>query len=174
MESPKQDGNKDSLDVGALKKQGVIPSGEEIQAENEQVMQYVLNIDAETWIKVASWSKEYNILSAYDRDFLVKLGGLRFGKQEPTIQEAHYAYKIVRPILDVCLESYYLQDFLEGKRLEIVDMRSQGGALWVMGGAELHPVLEGAQIHGHQFIYAKDGGKASNYRPAWFWGRRMG
>jgi len=62
-------------------------------------------------------------------------------------------------------------DVVESLRLqglEVIDKRPAGGALWVVGGAEIGKLLEGLKAKGYRFSFAKSGGKATKNRPAWF------
>jgi hypothetical protein len=58
--------------------------------------------------------------------------------------------------------------YLKGKGLEVVDKREVGGALWVVGGQEIAPMLEELKAQGITFTYSQSGGRASKHRPAWF------
>lgn len=58
--------------------------------------------------------------------------------------------------------------FLQDKSLEVVDKRASGGALWVVGGAELAPLMEELKARGIVFTLAPEGGRASRHLPAWF------
>lgn len=53
-------------------------------------------------------------------------------------------------------------------RLEVLDKRTAGGALWVIGGAELSPLMEELKTQGIAFTLAPQGGRASRHRPAWY------
>ena len=62
-----------------------------------------------------------------------------------------------------------LKAFLESKKLEVIDKRSKGGALWVIGGEGIHPILNESRIkYGAIWIKSVKGGTATNYRPGWF------
>lgn len=61
-----------------------------------------------------------------------------------------------------------LVGFLKEKGLEVVDKREAGGALWVVGGQELAPVMEQLKAQGIAFTFSQNGGRASKHRPAWF------
>ncbi len=59
--------------------------------------------------------------------------------------------------------------FLKNKGLEVIDKRSKGGALWVVGGKELDPILkETRRLFGALWIYSQNGGSATGYRTSWF------
>jgi hypothetical protein len=63
-----------------------------------------------------------------------------------------------------------LAEFFEALGWRTVDKRSKSGCLWVIGDdAELAEVIAGIALsHGIIFQPAPDGGRASNYEPAWF------
>jgi len=58
--------------------------------------------------------------------------------------------------------------FLEKERLEFVDKRSNNGALWIVGGREIGPILEPFEEQGYKFCFSEKGGRASKNRSAWF------
>lgn len=52
--------------------------------------------------------------------------------------------------------------------LEVIDMRSRGGCLWVVGGPELRSAVAlGGGPH-LRFTFSPKGGKATRHRPSWF------
>ena len=55
-----------------------------------------------------------------------------------------------------------LNELVERLGLEVVDKRPRG-ALWIIGGSELR-----AQLEPLGFKFAKNGGKATDWRPAWW------
>jgi hypothetical protein len=61
-----------------------------------------------------------------------------------------------------------LMSFLQGKSLEVVDKRASGGALRVIGGDELAPLMEELKGKGIAFSLAPEGVRASRHRPAWY------
>ena len=61
-----------------------------------------------------------------------------------------------------------LMHFLQEKGLEVLDKRAAGGALWVIGGTELAPLMEELKARGIAFTLAPQGGRASRHRPAWY------
>lgn len=63
---------------------------------------------------------------------------------------------------------FNLADFLTEHRLKFKDMRSKGGALWLIGGKELTPVVVELRKKGVSFTYTANGGRATGYRPAWY------
>jgi hypothetical protein len=52
---------------------------------------------------------------------------------------------------------FSLLQFLAEKHLTIVDKRSSGGCLWVIGGHELAPIMDELKANGVKFIFASDG-----------------
>lgn len=63
-----------------------------------------------------------------------------------------------------------LKEFFTEKGLEVIDKRSAGGSLWVVGDKEmLTPHLkEAGRIYGAYGKFAPNGGRATKYRPSWF------
>ena len=64
--------------------------------------------------------------------------------------------------------AFDLMGYLQEKGVEVVDKRASGGALWVVGGEELTPLMEELKSRGITFSLAPQGGRASRHRPAWF------
>ena len=64
--------------------------------------------------------------------------------------------------------SFNLADFLTEHRLKFEDMRSKGGALWLIGGRELTHVIVELRKKGVSFTYTEKGGTVSGHRPAWY------
>lgn len=59
--------------------------------------------------------------------------------------------------------------FLENKGLEVIDKREQGGALWVIGGKELDPIIkETRKAFGALWTFSQNGGRATGNRTSWF------
>jgi very-short-patch-repair endonuclease len=65
-------------------------------------------------------------------------------------------------------DGFDVVEFLRLRKLEVIDKRPAGGALWVVGGSELSELLGGLKARGYAFHFAKNGGRASKNRPAWF------
>jgi hypothetical protein len=52
--------------------------------------------------------------------------------------------------------------------IEAINKVPAGGALWVVGGVELTPVMREVRRHGLRTQYREEGGRATGQRPAWF------
>lgn len=65
-------------------------------------------------------------------------------------------------------QQFDLVSYLNEKGLEVIDKRKNGGSLWVVGGQEISPILEELRSRRIRFIFAKNGGRATKNRPAWF------
>lgn len=62
-----------------------------------------------------------------------------------------------------------LTEFLRNKGLEVIDKRSKGGALWVVGDKGLDAILkESKKLFGALWIYSEKGGGATKHRSGWF------
>ena len=61
-----------------------------------------------------------------------------------------------------------LKKYLESKGHEVVDKRGNGGALWLIGGQELAPLITELKEDHISFTYAYNGSKSTDRRPAWF------
>jgi hypothetical protein len=57
---------------------------------------------------------------------------------------------------------------LAAEDVEVIDKRASGGSLWVIGGPELGGLMERLAGQGFKFVFAKEGGRASKRRPAWW------
>jgi len=53
--------------------------------------------------------------------------------------------------------------------LKYVDQRSSGGALWVIGGKSLSPIMQEFRAGGFPFNFKVGGGRSSGYRDAWWY-----
>ncbi|TYS45620.1 AAA domain-containing protein [Bacillus infantis] len=61
-----------------------------------------------------------------------------------------------------------IKEFLESKGLEVIDKRNKGGALWVLGGQELSPLIEELRKDNIVFTFAYNGSKSTDKRPSWY------
>ena len=57
---------------------------------------------------------------------------------------------------------------LRNRGLEVIDKRSSGGALWVVGGLEIIQLLQQSGGEGVSFRFANGGGQATGERAAWW------
>jgi hypothetical protein len=57
---------------------------------------------------------------------------------------------------------------LQAKGLEVIDKRTSGGAIWVIGGPELKPTLTEFEQSALRFRFAPGGGQSTSRRPAWW------
>ena len=60
-----------------------------------------------------------------------------------------------------------LQKLAEAKG-KVVDKRANGGALWVIGGKNLAPIMKEFKVHGINFIFKAGGGKATGGKDGWW------
>lgn len=65
-------------------------------------------------------------------------------------------------------ELFDLVTFLHQQGFTVVDKRPSGGALWVVGGEELKPVMSVLRSKGIDFSFAPKGGRATQHRPGWY------
>lgn len=63
---------------------------------------------------------------------------------------------------------YNLKDFLINKGYEVIDKRDNGGALWLIGGKELTPLVNELKRKEIHFSYTENGSRSTKKRPAWF------
>ena len=64
------------------------------------------------------------------------------------------------------LESLFAQ--LKEMNAEVVDKRDNGGALWIIGGKDLDPIIQEFRKLGVFFIFKTGGGKATGRRDGWW------
>ena len=57
---------------------------------------------------------------------------------------------------------------LKDEGAEIVDKRKNGGALWIIGGKNLKPIMQEFKKFGVQFSFKAGGGKATGGRDSWW------
>ena len=78
--------------------------------------------------------------------------------------------KLLRPksVDNLRKTGFDLIDFLSEHGLEIIDLRSKGGVIWIVGGFELASIIDLLKSQGFNFKYLEDGSKASDYRSAWY------
>ncbi len=62
----------------------------------------------------------------------------------------------------------FLLGQLKGAKAEIIDKRNNGGALWIIGGKDLNPIISEFKKLGVHFVFKKGGGKATGGRDGWW------
>lgn len=62
-----------------------------------------------------------------------------------------------------------IKEFFTCNGITCLDKIEKGGALWVVGGSELHDVMHFFNKKGRKFCYLEKGGNASNHKPAWWY-----
>ncbi|MGD6961519.1 AAA domain-containing protein [Fictibacillus phosphorivorans] len=63
---------------------------------------------------------------------------------------------------------FEITSFLVSSGLQMVDKRSSGGSLWVVGGEELSPIMNDLTAKGYKFTFAKNGGRATKKSASWY------
>ena len=58
---------------------------------------------------------------------------------------------------------------LKESKVTYIDKRNRNGALWILGGSELQPVINKAKKLGFTFIYKEGGGKVTKGKNAWWY-----
>lgn len=61
-----------------------------------------------------------------------------------------------------------ITSYLESKGLQMIDKRSSGGSLWIVGGKELSPMMQNLSDQGFTFKFAKNGGRATKKSASWY------
>ena len=61
-----------------------------------------------------------------------------------------------------------ITDFLDVNDVVYIDRRKQGGALWVIGGPKLEPLMQECALRGTRFKFKPEGGNATQGRPGWW------
>lgn len=59
-------------------------------------------------------------------------------------------------------------DLLKKHDIPFVDKRAKGGALWVIGGSELRPIMNKCKAFGIRLTYHPEGGRATRNKPGWY------
>lgn len=57
---------------------------------------------------------------------------------------------------------------LKQEGLHVMDKRSVGGALWILGDVSLNEMMQLLWSKGFHFIFAQNGGKTTNNKPSWY------
>ncbi len=58
--------------------------------------------------------------------------------------------------------------FLKKKNVKFIDKRDRNGALWIVGGKELSPIINECKKFGVFFHFKEDGGRQTDFRPGWW------
>lgn len=87
--------------------------------------------------------------------------------QEPVIKEKTLA-KEETTKAEILEEDFDLMSYLQSHDVEIIDKRSAGGSLWLVGGWELKEVLDPLKPRKIYFRYTAKGGRVTKRKPAWF------
>lgn len=57
---------------------------------------------------------------------------------------------------------------LKKRKVKFVDKRDRNGALWIIGGSELKPIVDECKSLGYKFIFKEDGGRQTGNKPGWW------
>ena len=57
---------------------------------------------------------------------------------------------------------------LKKRGVKYIDKRSSNGALWIIGGSELRPVVEECLSLGVRFNFKENGGRITGHKPSWW------
>ncbi|MFB5544458.1 sigma factor-like helix-turn-helix DNA-binding protein [Bacillus cereus] len=87
--------------------------------------------------------------------------------QEPA-QKEKTLEKVETTDTEVLEEDFDLISYLQSHDIEIIDKRSAGGSLWLVGGWELKEVLDPLKPRKIYFRYTAKGGRVTKRKPAWF------
>ncbi|HHK5614731.1 TPA: sigma factor-like helix-turn-helix DNA-binding protein [Bacillus paranthracis] len=87
--------------------------------------------------------------------------------QDPA-QKEKTLEKVETTDTEVLEEDFDLISYLQSHDIEIIDKRSAGGSLWLVGGWELKEVLDPLKPRKIYFRYTAKGGRVTKRKPAWF------
>ena len=87
--------------------------------------------------------------------------------QEPVVKEKT-PEKAETTATEILEEDFDLMSYLQSHDIEIIDKRSAGGSLWLIGGWELKDVLDPLKPRKIYFRYTAKGGRVTKRKPAWF------
>lgn len=90
--------------------------------------------------------------------------------EKPTVVTPPVAPPQVKPVAKVTASgANNLSAFLKAKGLEIIDKRTNGGCLWVVGDKSIDPILkETRKEFGALWTFSEKGGSATKHRSGWF------
>ncbi|MGN1027450.1 MAG: DUF559 domain-containing protein [Faecousia sp.] len=86
----------------------------------------------------------------------------------PELKTSTGEQQVIRGMEDVLPNSGDIIALLKKCNVRYVDKRSRNGALWLIGGSELKPVIEEAKALGFYFQFKESGGKATKGAPGWW------
>ncbi|MBP3970099.1 hypothetical protein KAF80_13750 [Bacillus sp. WL1] len=87
--------------------------------------------------------------------------------QEPA-QKEKTLEKVETTATEILEEDFDLISYLQSHDVEIIDKRSAGGSLWLVGSWELKEVLDPLKPRKIYFRYTAKGGRVTKRKPAWF------
>lgn len=64
-----------------------------------------------------------------------------------------------------------LTSLLNQRRVDYVDKRPIGGALWILGGSELASLMSDLAKVGYRFTFSPSGGRVTKHRPGWWFAK---
>ncbi|HDR4726448.1 hypothetical protein J0835_04855 [Bacillus cereus group sp. Sample62] len=88
-------------------------------------------------------------------------------EQEPVMKEKT-PEKAETADTEILEEDFDLMSYLQSHDIEIIDKRSAGGSLWLIGGWELKELLDPLKPREIYFRYTAKGGRVTKRKPAWF------
>ena len=59
-------------------------------------------------------------------------------------------------------------EYLKKKGIPYQDQREKGGALWIIGGSELKPLVKQCEALGQHFRFQKGGTRGTKWKDAWW------
>lgn len=145
--------------------------------------------------KATGWQKELNIVSVDGGEVQFDLrewsigrgeenGGISFTEDEAKVLYGLLKESLKDPIVSVDMggqigmtipekkpDDTKLFEILKENKVEYIDKREKGGALWVIGGHELDSVMMLCKEAGYNFKFTKKGGKQTKGKPGWYMSR---
>jgi len=151
----------------------------------QEILTIKVEVSATTSLKVVESQqsmrgvKTKSLLEAEERESLVQLDEISAESREsipPRRVDRKHVAKVPEPqmtqkafdVKDNKTEPFDVIEYLVAQGLEVADKRTNGGALWVVGGTELNNLMNEVHKKGYRFSYTEKGGKATKHRSAWF------
>lgn len=69
---------------------------------------------------------------------------------------------------DVDIIETVIKPLLTKHKIKFIDNRAKKGAFWIIGGQEIKELIRNFSRQGLMFIFAKNGGRATGKKPAWY------